>query len=492
MEEKNIVAIDLGTSKIALTVAKVNGDDIQVVYYKEMPSAGMRYSSVFNNTHVAEPLGRIIRDAEEALDIKITQAVVGMPKYYIRQESNSGEVTGRGEDTDITEEDISFLKSFAEDSYPLDNADKEAVYGAVAQSFSDGENFQIIESDIIGMTSDVLEGHFKIFIGKKKDLKNIDTAMNKVGVSVRKKFFTADTTAKAVLTDEEMDNGVALIDFGGGCTSIAIYHGKIMRHYASIPFGGKNITNDIKIEAQISEKLAENIKLAFGACMPEKLQNLSEKVIHIRSNNSEPDKKLPVKYLSEIITARVEEIMMAMLYEINESGFADMLRSGIVVTGGSAQTANLGNFINEISGYKVRTGYPHGRISTVGCDGIKETTAATSMGLILAAKEEQSLNCAVVNDGEGITTVIVETESEIPVPAPAEEPAAKQASADEALPNNGEIFRPEEIETVAPQPKPKKNNIFNVLWKKAKQKVEEAAEAGEVLLDEISSEEIDK
>ncbi len=494
MEEKNIVAIDLGTSKIALTVAKVNGDDIQVVYYKETPSAGMRYSSVFNNTHVAEPLGRIIKDAEEALDIKITQAVVGMPKYPIRQESNSGGIDGRGEDTDITEEDVSFLKRFAEDSYPLDNPDKEAIYGAVAQSFSDGENFQIIESDIIGMTSDILEGHFKIFIGRKKDLKNIDTAMGKAGVSVRKKFFTADTTAKAVLTEEEMDNGVALIDFGGGCTSISIYHGKIMRHYASIPFGGKNITNDIKTEAQISERLAENIKLAFGACMPEKLQNLSEKIIHIRSNNTEPDKKLPVKYLSEIITARVEEIIMALLYEIKESGFADMLRSGIVVTGGVAQTANLGNFINELSGYKVRTGYPHGRISTVGCDGIKETTAATSIGLILAAKEEQSVNCAVTNDEAGKCSVIIETVKAEPAAATAA-PAIEPAAETEEMPNNGEIFRPEEIETVEP-PKPKKDNRIIKWLKKAKQKVEEAAEAGGNLLDEINDEirndEIDK
>ena len=274
MEEKNIVAIDLGTSKIALTVAKVSGEDIQIVYYKETPSAGIRYSSVYNIQQVTEPLGRIIRDAEDALDIKITQAVVGMPKYPVRQESNSGVIKDRGEDMDITAEDIADLKSYAEDSYPLENPDKEAIYGAVAQSFSDGENFQIIENDIIGMTSDILEGHFKIFIGKKSDLKKIDTVMSKTGISVRKKYFTADTTAKAVLTEAEMENGVALIDFGGGCTSVSIYHGSIMRHYASIPFGGKNITNDIKTEGQISSRLAENIKLAFGACMPEKLQNL--------------------------------------------------------------------------------------------------------------------------------------------------------------------------------------------------------------------------
>ncbi len=483
MEEKNIVAIDLGTSKIALSIAKVNGDDVQVVYYKEVPSAGMRYSSVFNGSHVAEPLARIIEDAQEALDIKITQVVVGMPKYPVRQESNSGIIKDRGEDTDITEEDIAELKRYAEDSYPLDDPAKEAIYGAVAQSFSDGENFQIVEHDIIGMTSDVLEGHFKIFIGKKKDLKNIDTAMSKVGISVRKKFFTADTTAKAVLTSEEMENGVALIDFGGGCTSVSIYHGSIMRHYASIPFGGKNITNDIKVEAQISERLAENIKLAFGACMPEKLQSLSEKVIHIRSNNSEPDKKLPVKYLSEIITARVEEIIMAMLYEISESGFADMLRSGIVVTGGCAQTANLGNFINEISGYKVRTGYPQGRVSTVGCDGIKETTAATSIGLILAAKDEQSINCAIAGDPRISTSVIVETEESAYQPEP-----ARQVAVEEEKPS-GQLFREDEIEKVVPEKKEKKDSLLKVWWTKAKKKAEESAEKAGDLLEELSSEE---
>ena len=296
MEEKNIVAIDLGSSKIAITVANVNGNDVQVTYYKERPSAGIRYSSVYNILHAQEPLSRIIKEAEEALDISISQVVVGMPKYPVRQETNSVVVNDRGEDTDITAEDIADLKSYAEDSYPLDDPSKEAIYGVVAQSFSDSENFQIIEEDIIGMVSDSLEGHFKIFIGKKSNLKKIDTVMAKTGISARKKYFTAETTAKAVLTDAEMENGVALIDFGGGSTSVTIYHGKVMRHYASIPFGGKNITDDIKSECQISERLAENIKLAYGACMPEKLQSLSEKVIHIKSNSSQPDKQVTVKY----------------------------------------------------------------------------------------------------------------------------------------------------------------------------------------------------
>ena len=430
--EKHIVAIDLGTSNIAITVAKVDGNDVQIVYYKETPSAGIRYSSVFNASQVAEPLSRAIRMAEDELDIKITQAVVGMPKYSVRQETSTGKVQDRGLDTDITAEDVADLKDFAQSLYPLQDPTKEAIYGAVAQSFSDGENFQIIENDIIGMTSDVLEGNFKIFIGKKSDLNRIDTVMNKVGISPMRKYFTADSTAKVVLSDAEMENGVALIDFGGGCTSVSIYHGNIMRHYASIPFGGKNITNDIKSECQISEELAENIKLAFGACMPDKLQSLSEKTIHIRSNSADPDKQLPVKYLSEIITARVEEIMMAILYEIDRSGFADMLRSGIVVTGGCAGMANLGNFIYDLSGYRCRTGYPRPMFSFQGCEGVADTSATTSIGLIMAAKEDQGVNCVVA--GERAATV--------------------ETAVTESEDFGGELFTPDQVETVTPAPKP--------------------------------------
>ena len=405
MADRHIVAIDLGTSKIALTVARINGRDVQIVYYKETPSEGIRYSSVYNQKQMTEPLLRAVRDAEECLGIKITQAVVGMSRYPIRQEANTAYFPDRGYDTDITSEDIAELKRFAQDSYPLSDSAQEAIYGAVAQSFSDGENFQIIENDIIGMSSDVLEGNFKIFIGKKSDLTKIDLAMNKADLTAVRKYFTADSTAKAVLEDSEMENGVALIDFGAGCTSVSIYHGNIMRHYAAIPFGGKNITYDIKSECQISEKLAENIKKAFGACMPDRLQNLSEKVIHIKSSSTEPNKQLPVKYLSEIITARVEEIMMAMIYEIQESGFADMLRSGIVVTGGSALLPNLGAFINDISGFKVRVGFPKRIFSCQDCEAMFEPSASTSVGLILAASDNEEINCARYN---GETEVVAE------------------------------------------------------------------------------------
>jgi cell division protein FtsA len=231
-----------------------------------------------------------------------------------------------------------------------------------------------------------------------------------------------------------------------------------MRHFASIPFGGKNITNDIKSECQISERLAENIKLEFGACMPDKLLSLSDKILDIRGCSNESTKQLSVKYLSEIITARVEEIMMAVLYEIEQSGFADSLRSGIVVTGGCAQTANLANLIYDISGFKVRIGYPQKTFSCEGCDGLAETSAATAIGLIMASLNDPSINCATANTNEPAAETVVE---EVSVVGNEDEP-------------QGSLFKNDEEEKVKPTPKPQqpkkkkkgilkifKNNIFD-------------------------------
>ena len=468
--EQHIVAIDLGTSKIALIVAKIYGDDVQVVYYKETASAGIQYSGVSNMVQACTPLTHLVKDAEEALNIRINHAVIGMPKWPIRQESNSGKIMDRGDYTEILQEDVDNLKRFAQETYPLQSVEREAIYGAVAQSFSDGESFQIKEADIVGMSSDVLEGHFKIFIGKRKELMNADSLLAKAGLSAVKKYFNADATAQVVLNETEMENGVALVDIGGGSTSVTIYHDSIMRHYASIPFGGKNVTQDIKSELQITERLAENIKLAFGACIPEKLQNMSEKVLRIVDNNTDQDKQVPVKYLSEIITARMEEIIEAVLYEIKESGLAEHLRCGIVITGGTAQTANLGMLINEMSGYKVRIGYPRKDVSEYDVDGTHETSASSALGLLMAALRDNMVSCAVDMYEPESRPIEVETKKE---EEPVEEVEVIEDTEEVAEEMEEEIEEAEEAEEVKERkqkdekPKEEKWKFLKVLWGKA-------------------------
>lgn len=393
MDERYIAAIDLGTSKIAVTIAQINNQDVQMLYYKETPSEGIRNSFVFNPAKVARPLKEAILEAEAELKIKVRQAVVNLPRYEVRQETACARLQRTDSESAITLEEINYLKSNAIESYPLNDPAKEVMYGVVAQSFSTDDYIHTLESDIEGMVSDSLDGNFKVFIGRKRHSDNVDRVMNLVEVAVAKKYFPPEVTAKAVLTAEEMENGVALIELGAGSTSVTVYHKSILRYYSSIPFGGRTITNDIKLECGISESLAENIKLAYGVCMPEKLQTLRDKIIQINDDESGSCKQLSVKYLSEIITSRLNEIISACLYMIQESRFADTLRNGVVITGGGAGIPNLSSLVKDMSGYNVRMGYPVHRFSYLGCSEINQKSAVASVGMVLSAKENNWINC---------------------------------------------------------------------------------------------------
>lgn len=393
MQERYIATVDLGTSKLALCVAKVIGENVQIIYYKERPSDGIRYNCVFNPKRAAGPLRQAIAEAEDELQIKILQVVVGLPRYNVRQETASANIDRSDPSALIGDDEIAALKSIALDTYPLADSNKELIYGAVPQSFST-DDFIGSEEDVVGTTSDALAGNFKIFVGAKKAVRNIDIMLNDAGVALAQAIFTPAAVGEAVLKSDEMTNGVALIEMGAGVTSLAIYQGGIMRYFASIPFGGKSITTDIRLECAFDDTLAENIKLAFGACLPEKLQTMGDKIIQINDEENGTYEHLGVKYLSEIITSRCREIVMALLYLIQESGFADRLRCGVVLTGGGANLANLINLIKDESGYNVRVGFPLARkFSSDGCPGIGEAEASTSVGLVLEAAADPYLNC---------------------------------------------------------------------------------------------------
>ncbi|MDO4213309.1 MAG: cell division protein FtsA [Bacteroidales bacterium] len=464
--ERYIAAADLGTSKIALSVAKITGEDVQIIYYRETPSDGVRYSCVYNPKRAAEPLRKAIQMAQDELNIKILQLVIGLPRYNVRQEVASARMERSNPDSCISREEVNTLKKMAIDDYPVADESKETIYGAVAQSFSaDDELVCASESDVVGTVSDCLEGNFKIFLGSLKPLRNIDIMLNDVGVAPAYKFFLPNSVAQSVLNEEEKDNGVALVEIGAGVSSVTIYRGKILRHYSSIPFGGKNITADIRYECGFNEKLAENIKLAFGACVPDKLQSLSEKIIQINDDETGSYEQLPVKYLSEIIDARTREIIDAVLYQIQESGYADKLRNGIVVTGGGANLVNLPNLLKEMSGYNVRIGYPRTRtFSADGCDGIGEMSAAASIGMILEAKKDYRLNC--IEDAP-LAADNAREESQTATQEPENTQQAPEAEVHQGELFEGEILQPNRDENQ----KKKKDGKGRLTWKRLRDKV---------------------
>lgn len=415
MEERYIASVDLGTSKLAVCVARIQDQNVEVIYYKESPSLGIRYSYVLIPGKVKEEVRKAISEAQQALRIKIQQVIVGLPRWYVRQETASASMTRPEPDDLIQESEIKALKSMALESYPLEDSTKEVIYGAVAQSFSTEDSINEPENDIVGMAAETLEGNFKVFIGNRRYSSNIDSVFNDLGIAIAKKYFTPGITAKAVLKSEQMENGVALIDIGAGVSSVTIFKDNIMRFYAAIPFGGNSVTNDIKSECNFSFELAENIKKAYGACMPNKLSSLGEKSIQIVDEDGNTTAQVSVKYISEIITARMKEIIEALLFRIQESGFAseEDLRAGVVVTGGGAELVNCANYIKELSGYTVKVGRPRKLFSCEGCPEASETSAATSMGMILSARNDRFLNC--VNEAVARNMTVPQTGSaEIP------------------------------------------------------------------------------
>jgi len=415
MEERYIASVDLGTSKLAVCVARIQDQNVEVIYYKESPSLGIRYSYVLIPGKVKEEVRKAISEAQQALRIKIQQVIVGLPRWYVRQETASASMTRPEPDDLIQESEIKALKSMALESYPLEDSTKEVIYGAVAQSFSTEDSINEPENDIVGMAAETLEGNFKVFIGNRRYSSNIDSVFYDLGIAIAKKYFTPGITAKAVLKSEQMENGVALIDIGAGVSSVTIFKDKIMRFYAAIPFGGNSVTNDIKSECNFSFELAENIKKAYGACMPNKLSSLGEKSIQIVDEDGNTTAQVSVKYISEIITARMKEIIEALLFRIQESGFAseEDLRAGVVVTGGGAELVNCANYIKELSGYTVKVGRPRKLFSCEGCPEASETSAATSMGMILSARNDRFLNC--VNEAVARNMTVPQTGSaEIP------------------------------------------------------------------------------
>ena len=480
MEDKYIASIDLGTSKLGLCVARVKGDDVQVVYYKETPSAGIRGSVVANPMKASVPLRKAIQEAEDELMIKILQVVVGLPRSDVRQETATGGIDRSNPDDYITEEEVENLKKMALEEYPLTDENTQFMYGAVAQSFAIDDQIQLVESDVVGTLSKQLQGNFKVFIGSRRATVAVDKIFNSMGIAIAKKYFLPDVVAKTVLTEEDRQSGVALVDIGAGVTSVAIYQGGIMRSYVAIPFGGKTITGDIRTECSISEDLAEKIKLKFGACMPGKLASLSEKVLQIRL--TEPYKEVTVKYISEVIDARCREIINAVLYYIQESGLENNLRGGIVLTGGGASLVNFANLFKELSGYEVRIGFPRHLFSASVGAGVYNPSAAAAIGMVLAAKDDRMPDCVtrpepvwadapeaepVLEDEPGTEEEpVVAEEPEtveqgfyVPTPEPREKTQGSLFGPDEPVEEKPEKVKKARKEKAKKQPKPDQPRI---------------------------------
>lgn len=400
MQKRFIAAVDLGVSKISLSVCNIVDGVVEVVHYGEAESKGIRRGTIFNPKQVCEPLGRLIREAEEALEINIHEVVTAFPRWRVMTKDVEQSVERSDAESFITEDEVTGLKELALEKFLSGNKPGNMIYGAVAQSYSTEDLFQAAETDVVGVTASKFEGMYKVFYGAQKPIANIDKVMNELGIASRK-FFLAEAVAETVLTSDEKEHGVALVEIGAGVTSVSVYHRGVLRFFDSFPFGGNSVTSDIHLECGIQETLAENIKLGFGSCMPDRLQSLGEKIIQIQDKRTGETQQLPVKYLAEIIGSRMREIANAALFLIGKSGYADSLRGGIVLTGGGAELLSASALFTELSGLPARVGFPHvSGISTDGCKDICSLAGVSQLALISLCKDKEYINCAILKEDD--------------------------------------------------------------------------------------------
>ncbi|MBQ0077034.1 MAG: cell division protein FtsA [Bacteroidales bacterium] len=427
MQDRYAVTVDLGTSNISLCVAQLSAGTADVVFYKSLPSEGVKHGKVINPLNCGNVLRRLINEAEEALDLTITQAVLAYPSYKVKQQYQIAEVE-RGDDF-ITEEEVLNLEATAREEFASSCAEGETIYGSVAQSFNVEDLYQASREDVIGTSSSTLSGNFKIFRGAKRPVENADKVFNHIGKGITREVFTPVISGRIALTEEERENGTALVEIGGGVTSVSIWSGGTLRFFDSFPFAGKSVSLDIKSECSIKEALAENIKLAYGACNPDKLQNLADKVLLIVDEETGDNKKLPIRELCAIVDARMREICEAILWLIARSGMADRLKGGIVLCGGGCQIVGLHSLLREMGGFKVRRAFPNcPKVGVQGFPELENCDAVAQIALLAYCAEDQRLLCTTERQNQGTMFAAAEPAQDEPKSTPVETTAPAPAA----------------------------------------------------------------
>lgn len=441
MQERFIVTVDLGDSRISLAVSMVKDGVASVVHYAEAPSQGIRHGIVFNPKKVCAPLGSLIRGAEEALDMEIHEVVIPYPRWKVSTKQITHECARTSPSDFISEEEIENLRMMALDDFKAELDPSLEIYGAVAQHFSTEDLFQVRENDIVGVTGEQVEGVYNVYYGSKRAVDNLDKVLCELNLSSRK-YFLPEAIGDTILGSDDKEQGAALIEIGGGVTSVSVFSLGVLRFYDSFPFGGKSVSTDIKLECKISEALAENIKLGFGSCMPDRLYTLADKILEIQVEGRSENQQLPVKYLAEVIGSRMREIASAALYLIGKSGYSDRLRSGIVLCGGGAEILSCSALFAEMSGLDTRIASARNPlIITEGYSELSSPAAVSQLAMISLAAENANINCAVPQEvkieetiPEAEPTLFNDSEDSIPQPPVEDKKPQKPTKGDKGTP----------------------------------------------------------
>ena len=387
MNNKFSVGLDIGTTKIVAMVGEKNQfNKIKVLGVGKSQSLGVHRGVVNNITQTIQSIKIAIDEAQTKSGIEIKDVAVGIAGQHIRSLQHSDYITRENPDEVINNDDIDKL---IDQVYKLVMLPGEEIIHVLPQDFKVDGQSEIKEP--IGMYGSRLEANFHIVVGQVSSIRNIGKCIKSSGLEMGDITLEPLASSDAVLSFEEKDAGVALIDIGGGTTDVAIFKDGIIKHTAVIPFGGNVITEDIKEGCSIIGNQAEQLKIKFGSAWPG--ENKDSDIVSIPGIRGRDPKEISLKTLSKIINARVVEIIEQAYLEIKNYGHEDSkkkLIAGIVLTGGGSQLRHLKQLVEYITGMDTRIGYPGEHLS--GDSNEFNPIYSTAVGLLMKAIENNSEN----------------------------------------------------------------------------------------------------
>ncbi|HPE85697.1 MAG: cell division protein FtsA [Bacteroidales bacterium] len=371
-----IVGLDIGTTKIAAIVGRRDEHGkLEILGYGKTDSIGVKRGVVSNIEHTVNSIKQAISAAEQMSGVEIHTVHVGIAGQHIKSLQHHGSHIRNSNDDEINQADIDTL---TEKMYKLAMSPGEEIIDVIPQEYTiDGE--QGVKQPI-GMSGVNVEANFHIITGQTTAAKNIFKCVKKAGLEVESLMLEPIASADAVLSEEEKEAGVALVDIGGGTTDIAIFQDGIIRHTAVIPFGGDIITEDVKEGCTIIKKYAEDLKIKFGSALSS--ENREDEIVAIPGLRGRPPKEISLKNLAAIIEARMEEIIEHVMFEIRNSGYEKKLIAGIVLTGGGAQLKDILLLTQFTTAMDVRIGYPNEHLAKDCPEEIVQPMYATGVGLV--------------------------------------------------------------------------------------------------------------
>jgi cell division protein FtsA len=388
IEQPIIVGLDIGTTKIAAIAGRKNEfGKLEIIGFGRANSSGVKHGQVLNIDETIKAITMALENCYASNpNLEIGEVYVGIAGHHIKSLQTRGDIVRHQTDEEITQREIDQLIA---DQYKTYIPAGDQIIDVIPQEFT-VDNFQNIPNPI-GYGGVKVGANFHIITGDKNAIRNINRAVEKSNLKTKDLVLQPLASAAAVMAQEDLEAGVAIVDIGGGTTDLAVFYEGILKHTAVIPFGGENITNDIKTGLGVLKTQAEQMKVQFGSALANETK--VNAFITIPGLRGMPAKEISVKNLANIIQARMSEIMDFVTYHLKQVGLDNrMLNGGVVLTGGGSQLRHLIQLTEYVTGLNARIGYPTEHLTAGHIEELAKPTYSTCIGLILKGYSDYEHN----------------------------------------------------------------------------------------------------